>query len=145
MLPFFLFQGLPKLCLFERVDIVEGVMAAARSARNLVRFQIVHHCHVCRIFKRARPGMAVQAFAIVVSAVKVNGILRGSEPVDIDMVQALKFGVNCAEHRVISVAGIAGRVRVNPVVLEVSGRDIGGIVHVQTLPVRLHDVARETK
>ena len=117
-------------------------MAAAGRTRKFVRFQIAHHCRVRgTVFKGPRPGVAVQAFPVVVRVVESNRMHGCPEPIDVDMVQAIQLGVNRPEHGVIGMAGVTGLVGGNTVILEMCGRNVGGIVHVQTPPIGFHDVA----
>src|SRR5580658_2196070 len=140
------FGGLPKLYVAELVDIVEGIVAPAGGTRNLIRFQVAHHgCVRGTLFKRARPGMAVQAFPVVVGLVKADGVHRRSKPVDIDVVQPFHLGMYGAKHGVIGMAGVAGLVRGDSMILEMSSGDIGLVVHVQAPPVGFHDVARKAE
>ena len=69
-------------------------------------------------------GVAVQAFSVVIGVVKVNGRHRSSEPIDVDVVQAIQVGVDGAEHGVIGVAGVTDFVDRNTVILEMSGRNV---------------------
>src|SRR6266436_5944348 len=71
----------PHLCLVERRYAMHHFMAAARDARQLIGFdrrQEVRIGVVCRaFFKRARPKMTVQAFAVVVRLVQLDVFWRG--------------------------------------------------------------------
>lgn len=91
--------------------------------------------------------MAVQALAIVVGRVELD-LVRGrrrSEILNVNVAQATNLGAKAAIQGVVRVASVTGLIRGNSVVLEVGRRHILRIVDIKTLPVRLHDVARETK
>ena len=102
-------------------------MAAAGRTRKLVRFQIPDHCHVRgTFFKGPGPGMAVQAFPVVIRVVKLNRMHRRPKPVDVDVVQAIQLGLDGPEHGVIGMAGVTGLVGGNTVILEMSRGNVGG-------------------
>jgi hypothetical protein len=50
-----------------------------------------------------------------------------------------------AKHRVIGVAGVAGVISGNKIVLEMRGGNVTGIVHVKAPAKIMHYVAREAK
>ncbi len=74
--------------------------------------------------------MAMQTFTVVIGMVDVDGVHRRSEIVDVDMVQPVQLAADRAIHGVIGVTRIAGFIRWNPVILEMTRWDIGGVVHV---------------
>ena len=68
-----------------------------------------------------------------------------AEILNVNVSQATKLGANAPIKSIVRMASVAGLIRGNSVVLEVGRRHILRIVDIKTLPVRLHDVARETK
>jgi hypothetical protein len=89
----------------------------------------------------------MQAFPVVVGIIEPNGFGRWRFPeiVHIDVLEAVHFGAKAAEHRVVGVAGIAGFVGGNAVVLKVSCGKVGGIIDQQAFAERLHFMTGETK
>ncbi len=97
--------------------------------------------------KRASASVTVQAFAIVVGLIELDVFRprRGTEILDVDMPQASELGAKAAIKTIVGVTGVAGFIGRNTMVLKMSGRDVGRIVHVKAFPVGLHDVAGKAK
>src|SRR3984893_9282314 len=126
-------------------------MTSARKTRYLVGLgggEQVRIGGVDRTFlERARTEVAVQTLAIVERVVETDGLgsWRSAEIVHIHVLEAMHLGAKAAKHRVVGVAGVAGLVGGNAVVLKVGGSQVGGIVHQQALAVWFHLVTGETK
>src|SRR5260370_15510499 len=90
-------------------------------------------------------GVAVQAFAVVISRVELDLGGLGDFPkiLNIYMVQAAPFRAIVAEHRVIGVTGEAGMIARNKGVLEMRGREVAFFIDVQTLAEIRHYMARK--
>ena len=99
------------------------------------------------LLKGAGAQMTVQAFAIVVRFVKLDFVWSWwrAEIIDVNVPQSVQLRFKGAEHRIVGVTGVAGFLRRDAMVLKVSGSQIRGIIHMQALSVRLHDVARQTE
>ena len=138
----------PEFHFAQIADVVHRVVAATRYTRHLIAGERVHERHVYRIaLKGTSPQVAVQAFAIIVRGVELNFFRTGRMPeiLDVDVAQAAGLGSQAAIEAVVGVTRIASLVRRNSMILEVRGRDVGWVVHVQTLPVGLHNVTGKTK
>jgi hypothetical protein len=90
--------------------------------------------------------MAMEAFPVVVRAVKVDWIVWLSQILNVNMVKPSHLGpyatiIDC----VIGVAGVAGFIARDPAVLKMCCGDITGIVNIETFSVRSHNVAREAE
>ena len=99
------------------------------------------------LFERTRPQMAMETFSIVVGFVQLD-ILRAGflfKVVNIQMPQATEFGLESSEHRVVGMAGVAGFVGGNAMILKMSGGEVTRIVYPKALPVRFHDVTGQTE
>ena len=77
-----------------------------------------------------RAGVAVQAFTIVVRLIQRKLCRHRLEIVDIEMLEPAELGLDTSEHGVMRVTGVTRCTSRDAIVLEVSGRDIGGIVNV---------------
>ena len=120
-------------------------MASAGDAGKRIVFQVVHHCQVSGTLKRARAFVAMQTFPIVIRMIEMNRIHRRAEILHVNVVQAVEFHAQAAVHRVIGVAGVAGFVGGDAVILKMRASDIVFVIHIQTLPPRGHDVAGQTE
>jgi hypothetical protein len=91
--------------------------------------------------------MAVEALTVVIGRVQTDTFGRRwiAEILHPDVMQATPFCSNAPIEGVIRVACIARLVAGNPVVLKVSCGNVARIIHIQTLPERLHDVTREAE
>ena len=89
--------------------------------------------------------MAVQTLPVIVWMIEFDGLLRLAYVLRINMVQPSQFGIKAAENRVIGMAGVTGFIARHASILEMRGRNIRRIVHIQAMPVRLHDVAAQAK
>src|SRR6202043_35293 len=91
--------------------------------------------------------MAVETFAGVVRGVQTNSF-RSRRIADVlhpDVMQATPFRSNAPIEGVVRVAGVTSLVGRNAMVLEVCRRNVVRVIYGQTLPVRLHDVTRQTE
>lgn len=82
--------------------------------------------------KGASASVTVQAFAIVVGLIELDVFRprRGTKILDVDVPQASELGANAAIEAVVSVTGVAGFIGWDAMVLKMSGRDVGRVVHV---------------
>src|SRR5262249_39466388 len=92
-------------------------------------------------------GMAMETLAIVVRLIEfdLRGLRGLSEVIDVKVSQAAYLGFETAEHRVVGVAGVAGFVRRNAVILVVRGRQMKRIIDMQALSIGLHDVTAQAE
>ena len=123
-------------------------MATARYAGHLVAGELISNCGMDGVaFKRAGSRVAVQAFAIVVGLVELDifGPGGSAEILDVDVAQASELGAKSSIKAVIGVAGVAGFVGRDAMVLEMGGRNVGRIIHVEAFAVGFHDVAGKAK
>ena len=99
------------------------------------------------LFEGAHAGVAVQAFAVVESGVEpdVCGFWDRADVLHINVAQPAEFGVEGAEHGVVGMAGVAGVIAGDKIVLEMRRRNVTGIVHVEASAKVVHDVAGETE
>jgi hypothetical protein len=97
-------------------------------------------------FEGTYSRVAVETFAIVVRLVEldIGGFGRMAEVIHVDVAEAADFRLDGAEHGVVGMAGVAGFVGGNTVVLIVSGGKMKGVVNAKGFAVGLHDVAGET-
>src|SRR5262249_10867232 len=63
----------------------------------------------------------------------------------VNMAKAAHFRFHRAKHRVVGVAGVASFVCWDTMILEMGCSQGRRVIDAKTLPVRLHDVARETE
>ena len=118
-------------------------VATARNARNLVRHEGGHRRHAVKIrLEVARTCMAVQALRVVVRAVQMDHLGGTAHILHVNVPQALELVLQGTVHGVVRVAGVAGLIRLDEVVLKMLRGDVALIQHVQTLPVGFHAVAR---
>jgi len=89
--------------------------------------------------------MTMEAFAIVVRVVEVEGRSGVTDVLHVDVPQTADLCANAAIHRVVGVAGIARLVTRDSGVLKVGGGKKGRVINQQASTVRFHDVAREAK
>ncbi len=74
------------------------------------------------LFERPGPQVAVEAFPVVVGLVKKNRVVGLAEILNEDVAQSVQPGTDAAEHRIVSVTGIAGFACRDAMVLKVRGR-----------------------
>src|SRR5262245_28557863 len=116
------------------------------QTRQVVGAQLLPHIFVRRrFFEHARSGMAVQAFTIVVRLIQRQLCRDRPEIVDIKMLEPMELGLGASEHGVMRVTAVTCGTSRDTIVLEVRGREIGGIVNAQTFSVGLHRMARQTE
>jgi hypothetical protein len=60
-----------------------------------------------------------EAFPVVVGLVKKNRVVGLGEILNVDAVQTVQLGTDAAEHRIVSVTGVAGFVCRDAMVLRV--------------------------
>jgi hypothetical protein len=138
----------PKLDLIQVTHVVDRIVAAAGHAGHLVAFERIENGQVNGIaFERASAEVAEEAFAVVVRAIELDifRAWRRTQVLDVDVPQPPKLGNDAAIQGLIRMAGVTRLLHWNSMVLEMRCRQIRGIVHVQALPVRFHDVAAETE
>jgi hypothetical protein len=89
----------------------------------------------------------MEALAIVEGSVEldVGGLWDMAEVLHINVAQAAEFGVDGAEHGVVRMAGIAGMIAGNEIVLKMRGWDVAGIIDVEASAKIDHDVAGEAE
>ena len=99
------------------------------------------------LFENAHSGVAVQALAVVEGGVElyVSGLRDFAEVLHINMSQPAKFSVDCAKHGVVGVAGVAGMIAGNEIILKMPGWDVARIIHVKALAEIVHDMAGEAE
>ena len=99
------------------------------------------------LFEGAHSGVAVQALAVVEGGVEldVGRLWHFAEVLHINVPQPAKFGVDGAEHSVVRVAGVAGMIAGNKIILKMPGGDVTRIIHVEALAEIVHDVAGEAE
>jgi hypothetical protein len=121
-------------------------MTAAGQTRCLIALERIKNGHVNGVaLEGARPEVAVQALAIVERVVELDRVRDRADILHINVTQAAQLGPNAAVENVIGMAGVAGFIGRNAVVLKVGGGEIVRVVHKETLTIRFHDVAGETK
>ena len=124
-------------------DVVRRIVATATQTRHLIRYESTHHRRVHRIFlEAAGTRVAVQALGVFESARYADGrrIGRLGHVLQIDSLETTHFVVQRTIEGVVRMAGVAGHVRWDSVVLKMLGGNVIGVVNVETLPVRNHDV-----
>ena len=72
-------------------------------------------------------------------------IVGFAEILHVDVVQPVQFGPEPAKHRIVCVAGVAGLVGWDAVILKVRGGKVNRVIHIKAATVRLHDVAGEAE
>src|ERR1700739_4987215 len=97
------------------------------------------------LFKASRPLMAVEAFAIVIRAIKLQGLLGSRYILGVNVVQSTELGFEASKHGIIRVAGVAGLVARYTSILEMGGRNIRRVIYVQALAVMAHNVAAQAE
>jgi len=97
------------------------------------------------LFEGSRPGVAIQAFAVLERL--IEGKLRGRrcQIIHVDVFQPAHLAREVAEHRVMRMTAEAGTLFGDTVVLKMGGGKISGIVSVKAFAVGLHNVARQTE
>src|SRR5215470_10039508 len=99
------------------------------------------------LLERTSSGVTVQALAVVVGLVEPDffGFGRRPQVVDVHVTEAAELCFESAEHGVIRVAGVAGLVRWDAMILEMRSGEMAWIVNSEAPAVRLHDVTREAE
>src|SRR5215467_8645399 len=89
----------------------------------------------------------MQTFAIVIGLVQLDFLWRRwrAEIVDVNVPQTVQLRFKGAEYRIVGVARVAGLLGRDAMVLKMCGSQIGGIVNVEALSVRFHNVAGQAK
>ena len=119
-------------------------MATAGDAGHLVAGELVPDRGMHRVaLKRASARVAMQAFAIVVGLIELDVFRpwRRAEVLDVNVAQSSELGAKSAVEAVVGVTGVARFVGRNAMVLEMGGRNVGRIIHIEAFTVRLHDMA----
>src|ERR1051326_1193707 len=133
----------------ELLHVMDGIVASGGQAGKLVALDIGHSLRIDRVqgalLKAARALMAMEAFAVIVRVVKLHGLLRPGDVLGINVVQSAELGFEAAENRVVRVAGVAGLIARYTPILKMCRWYIGGIIHIQALPVLAHDMAAQTE
>src|SRR5450631_3176219 len=116
---------LPELVVFERGDVVNELVAAAGGAGELIGFDAAQEVRrlVVRgaFFKPARAQVAVETLAVLKGIVQFDGFRFGGahNVLHVEVAESADLGFHGAEHGVFGVAGVAGLVARDAVVLEV--------------------------
>src|ERR1700692_719271 len=94
-------------------------------------------------FKDTHSGVTVEALAIVEGRVEldVSRLWDLSEVLHINVAQATKLCVDRTEQGVVRMAGIAGMIAGNEIVLKVPGRDVTRVIDVEAAAEIGHHVA----
>jgi hypothetical protein len=130
---------------------VHHFVAAAGEAREFVGFDGGEKSGIGVVdgafFEGARTEVAVQTLAIVERVVKANVLGRGrrAEIVNVDMAEAVHFGSKVAKHGVSGMAGEAGFLGRDAMVLKVGSGQVRGIVDHEAFAIRLHFMTGKTK
>src|ERR1051326_8242834 len=93
------------------------------------------------LFKTARSLLAVEALAIVIRAIKLQGLLGSRYILCVNVMQPTELGFEASKHGIIRVAGVAGLVARYTSILEMGRRNIRRVIYVQALAVMAHNVA----
>jgi hypothetical protein len=130
----------------EILDVMHRIVASAGQTRCLIALEGIKNGHVNGVaLEGARAEVAMKALAIVVRRIELDRIRDRADVLDINVAQAAELGPHAAIENVIGMAGVAGFIGGNAVVLKVGGGDMVRVVHIKTLAVLFHDVAGETK
>src|SRR5579864_4310547 len=90
--------------------------------------------------------MTVQAFAVVIRAVELDGVFWFTEVLHPYVMQAPQLGFRkTGVQSVVGVAGVPGLIAGHAAVLVMSSRNVPGVVYHQALPVVAHDVTGEAE
>ena len=98
-------------------------------------------------FKGAHSRVAVETLAVVEGCVEldVSRLWHLPDVLHINVAQSAKFGVGSTEHGVVRMAGIAGMIARNEIVLKMLGRDVTRVVDVEAAAEIVHNVAGEAE
>src|SRR4029077_19822342 len=100
------------------------VVASAGQTGGFIALEGIKNGHVNGVaLEGARPEVAVEALAIVVRRVELDGMRDRANVLDINVAQAAQLGPHAAIENVIGMAGVAGLIGRNAVVLKVGGGD----------------------
>lgn len=89
--------------------------------------------------------MAVQALPVIVGNVEVKGLHWPADILSVNVVQSPPLRPDSPVKDIILMAGVAGFLSGNAMVLEVSCREVMRVIHVKAPSVRFHDVAGEAE
>ena len=89
--------------------------------------------------------MAMQALAIVVGLIQLDGLCRLAQILDVHMLEAAQLGIEITIHGVIGVASEAGIFAWHKIVLEMHSGNKTLVVYVQAFSVIFHHMARQTE
>ena len=95
--------------------------------------------------ERACAVMAMQAFAIVIGVIELDGFRNSPEILDVHVTEAAKLRENRPIHDIVGMARVASFVAGGAGVLEMRGWDVHRIVDIKAPAVWVHNMARETE
>src|SRR6185437_1259217 len=89
--------------------------------------------------------MTMQTLAVVIGCVEMNRLLRGTQILNINMVEAPHFCMNTAVKGVIRMTGVASFISRYAVILKVGCGNVVRVIHHKTLAIWFHHVTGQTK
>jgi len=95
--------------------------------------------------ERSRPGMAMQAFAVIVGTIELDGLGNRSEILHVDVTEAAKLRENRSVHNVVRMAGVASFFAGDAGVLKMRSGHVRRVINMKAPAVRVHHVAREAE